>query len=66
MVFNVVDEIACEMMIHEAEDYLRSDDVVNDVHGIIARITTGDGHVTPALVSVLRGSADPNISTNAP
>ena len=66
MVFGVVDEIACEMMLHEAEDYLRSDDVVNDVHGIIARITAGDGHVTPSLVSALRGSADPNISTNAP
>ena len=66
MVFGVVDEIACEMMTHEAEDYLRSDDVVNDVHGIIARITAGDGHVTPSLVSALRGSADPIISTNAP
>lgn len=60
-----MDEIACENMMHLPVDYLRSSDVVNDVHEIAARITASGGHVTPALVSALRASTNPTIATNA-
>lgn len=65
MVFGVVDEIACEMMTHEAEDYLRSDDVVNDVQDICGRIAASGGHVTPALVAGLRASGNSRIATHS-
>jgi hypothetical protein len=60
-----VDEIACENMMHVPVDYLRSSDVVNDVHEIAARITASGGHVTPGLVSALRASTNPTIAANA-
>lgn len=60
-----MDEIAREIMMHIPVDYLRSDDVVNDVHEIAARITASGGHVTPALVSTLRASTNPTIAANA-
>lgn len=60
-----MDEIACENMMHVPVDYLRSSDVVNDVHEIAARITASGGHVTPGLVSALRASTNPTIAANA-
>jgi hypothetical protein len=52
-------------MMHVPVDYLRSSDVVNDVHEIAARITASGGHVTPGLVSALRASTNPTIAANA-